>query len=138
MFCFLIIIVNYLMQIIGDLPKLRVGRKWNCDLWSRPSVQKSPRATVKAPSSLSTPQLSRLAPGPAHKGQVTQTGPSELTDAELLQQLFHRFGGIPLGRPGHPQKQQEPSLCPDWSAGFPRRPEASKREEPNRVGVHLP
>lgn len=33
------------------------------------------------------------------KGQITQTGPPLLTNAEIPQQLFQSFGGVPLAGP---------------------------------------
>lgn len=40
------------------------------------------------------PYQPRRAPEPVRKGQITQTGPPQLTDTELLYQLLQCFGGV--------------------------------------------
>lgn len=57
---------------------------------------------------------------PARRGQVTQTGPPRLTDAELLEQLFQPFCGILLGGPGRPHRQRKPSPPPSPPKHLPR------------------
>lgn len=49
---------------------------------------------------------------PGLNSHKTQMGPPQVPDEELLQELFQRFGGIPLSGPGSPKEKPHPFWAP--------------------------